>query len=226
MLTSPAVGFNNHINVLWLRLPSIGTAQIVTVNIVKLVSLVPPHRDSLGIWFLIGLIWPSVRLDCFHTAWYKAEQITRPVGPVWVGVAQKNLRPGRNKAQGRRKPLPSVVNQAKPGIYPNSSRASEGKRGGLHVSLLLTPDADAFLWITATKWFCMHTLKMHKIWQCHQGAVLTVQGCSALPQPPWHTAVISVGTEADQMSLLAWTWWQTAPTHWTPGTPETDRERE
>lgn len=25
------------------------------------------------------------------------------------------------------------------------------------------------------------------------------------------------------MSLLAWTWWQTGPTHWNPGTPERDR---
>lgn len=59
-----------------------------------------------------------------------------------------------------------------------------------------------------------------------EGATLTVQGCSAPPQPPWHTAATSVGTGADQTSLLEWTWWQTGPTHWTPGTPERERERE
>lgn len=57
--------------------------------------------------------------------------------------------------------------------------------------------------------------------QCH-GAVLTGQGCSALPQPPWHIAVTSVATEADWRSLLAWTWWQIGPTRWNPGTPVGD----
>ena len=51
-------------------------------------------------------------------------------------------------------------------------------------------------------------------------AVLTGQGCSALPRPPWRTAVTSVETAAGWTSLLAWTWWRTGPTRWNPGTPE------
>lgn len=49
--------------------------------------------------------------------------------------------------------------------------------------------------------------------------MLTGKGCSPLPLPPWHIAVTSAVTEADWRSPSAWTWWQTGPTRWSPGTP-------
>lgn len=66
-----------------------------------------------------------------------------------------------------------------------------GYVGRLDVSPLLTA-GKAFLRITVA------TVRRQRV---RAGAVLTVQGCSAPPQPPARTAAISGGTEADQMSL-------------------------